>query len=152
MYWVRWVSVVVAAAALVGLTSVSAALGATQPASGQFIEGAPTYLSDTMVGGYEVLTLKRDVTVTGSYDGKAKAREVITIRPDGTGSAQIVMDFKGKACGQPAKLKFVISIETDLVTSFSGSWSAFDESGRDGNGSLAGVPDMGGNYIGTMRC
>jgi hypothetical protein len=67
-------------------------------------------------------------------------------------SVFLFLNFNGKACGKHAKLTFVISAETDLVSSFTGTWTAFDESGRQGHGTLTGVPDVGGDYVGEMRC
>jgi hypothetical protein len=129
-----------------------AAVAAPAPASGTFVEHEAHYLSDTFVGDTEVLTLWRNVTLTGTYRGTARAAQVIVIPPEGLATSHIVMQFRGRVCGELKSLVFRITVQTDLFTAFSGTWKAYEDGRLQGGGTLGGVPDQGGDYVGQVSC
>jgi hypothetical protein len=132
--------------------TVATASAATVAAAGNFFEGPANYLSDTMVGADEVLTLTRDVTFDGTYDGPAKAFQLIVIHPDGTGDVKIAIHFEGLACGKRASLVFLITGTTNLIDTVTGRYVVLDHGQVRGSGRFDGVPDVGGTYQGTARC
>jgi hypothetical protein len=131
---------------------VAAASAATRPAAGTFVEGPANYLSDTMIGDDEVLTLTRDVVFAGTYTGNGKAFQVIVIHPDGTGDVKIAIHFQGLACGRPASLLFLISGTTNLIDTVTGRYVVLDHGQVRGSGRFDGRPDIGGTYEGTAQC
>jgi hypothetical protein len=146
---------VLASGALAALaTSASAA---TVPASGQFIEGPEHIIDERQVGDDWWFTIKRKVDVTGTYSGRAQFTELVIIEPDGTTHLFGVMAFSGTACGERARLKFLVTGHGSQVEGFIDGTYAVLGTGRDagqvlGRGTFTGVPGTAGEYVGTADC
>jgi hypothetical protein len=142
----------VAVAALA--TSASAA---TVAASGQFIEGREHVIDERLVGDDWWYTIKRRVTVTGTYSGHAHFTELVIIEPDGTTHLYGEMEFSGTVCGEQERLRFLVTGHGSQVEGFIDGVYTVVGTGGDagdvvGQGTFTGVPGTAGDYDGTAEC
>jgi hypothetical protein len=145
------------ALAAVALTAVtSTATAAPAPAAGTYVEGPETIVYEREVGGSLILVIERDVTMTGTYDGVARAIEHLIIRPNGDTIMHAALDFTGTACGKPAQLALVLNARGNLVEDFiGGTWTAVGRAGGDshaGRGEFSGTAGGFGTYEGAAAC
>ena len=146
-----------AAAAIGFAVCASPALAATAPAAGSFTEGPETITSAKFADGNEIYTLTREAVFSGSYVGVGHADQRIVIHKDGSGNANMTIDFVGTACGKPVTLTFLVVATVDFVTNtMSGSYVVKDPGpgGSDarGQGTFTGAPGSGGLYEGAIHC
>ena len=147
------VTLAVVALALLATT----ASAATVPTSGLFIEGPEHIIDERQVGDDWWYTIKREVTVTGTYSGKARFTELVIIEPDGTTHLYGVMEFAGTVCDQHARLRFLVTGHGSQVEGFIDGTYVVLDTGRDagqvvGEGTFTGVPGTAGEYVGTTDC
>jgi hypothetical protein len=143
-----------AAVAIAALAA--AAPAATAPAAGQFIEGREHIIDERQVGDDWWYTIKRNVTVTGTYSGTAHFTELVIIEPDGTTHLDGVMEFRGTVCGEQARLEFDVTGHGNQASTIDGTYVVRD-TGRDagevvGTGTFTGIPGTAGDYTGTADC
>jgi hypothetical protein len=151
----RRIRFAVSIAGVVGLALAAApALAATQSAAGSFTEGPETILEEKQAGNNLIVHLTREAVITGTYTGVGQADQTAIIHADGSFNFHQTIDFVGTVCGQPVTLTFRVQGTGHLVEeTLEGTYSVIGptESGR-GNGTLEGVPGVGGTYEGKVHC
>jgi predicted proteasome-type protease len=130
------------------------ALAATQSAAGSFTEGPEVILEERQAGNNTIVHLTREAVITGTYTGVGQADQTAIIHADGSFNFHQTIDFVGTVCGQPVTLTFRVQGTGHLVEeTLEATYSVIGptETGR-GNGTLEGVPGVGGTYEGKVHC
>lgn len=151
----RRLAVLAAAILALGALATTAA-AATEPASGQFVEGPETILAEHQIGDTWAFLIQRKVTFSGTYSGTATFTEIVTIATDGFTTLNGVMEFEGTACGKPAKLRMLVSGRGNQLESVDGRYLVLG-TGRSatkhlGSGTFSAAPGVSGDYAGRANC
>ena len=146
--------VVMLAAVSACVALAAPASASTQPASGTFVEGPETIVSERQSGGNTVIHLTREAVITGTYSGVGQADQYIVIHSDGSFNFHQVIAFTGVVCGQPGTFDMEVAGRGDFNENIlTGIYTVIGPTdvGR-GHGRILSQPGVGGDYEGQVHC